>query len=377
MPSIHRKKGSPFWHCAFYLSDGRRTLRSTGTRNKKKAMGVCLEFAKAADLGREGRLTEARAREAIADIYALANREQMPSATVSDFLKGWITRKQLEVSDSSAGEYERIANDFIKAVGAKADRHIDAITIRDISDYRDKLAAHLSGGTVNKILKVLRSAWQTALKDGLIQENVFVRLDFVKVRRSKRRAFTLDEVKQILGSCSGEWRGMVLIGFYTGQRLGDIAGLTWQNVDLQNEEIRFVTRKTERTMAIPIPAPLLRYLLTLPAPDKPDAYLFPKMAQSRTSTLSQQFSDLLGNLGLIEKKTHQSAEKGRRNKRAIHEVSFHCLRHTTTSMLKNEGVSNAIAMELIGHDSEAVSRTYTHIEKKTLQKAVSKLPDIV
>lgn len=152
-----------------------------------------MKFAKATDLGKEGRLTEARAREAIADIYALANREQMPSATIRDYLKGWVAKKRLEVADSSAAEYERTANDFMSAMGHKADKHMDAITIRDISAYRDKLADHLAGGTVNKVLKVLRSAWQDALKDGLVRENIFLRIDFVKVRRSERRAFTLDE----------------------------------------------------------------------------------------------------------------------------------------------------------------------------------------
>ena len=45
--------------------------------------------------------------------------------------------------------------------------------------------------------------------------------------------------------------------------------------------------------------------------------------------------------------------------------------------LKNAGVNNAVAMELIGHESEAISRAYTHIEAEALKKAVNRLPDLM
>ena len=55
---------------------------------------------------------------------------------------------------------------------------------------------------------------------------------------------------------------------------------------------------------------------------------------------------------------------------------FHCLRHSTTSLLKNAGVFEAVAMDIIGHDSKAVSANYTHIEDEAKRKAVHELPDI-
>jgi integrase len=52
------------------------------------------------------------------------------------------------------------------------------------------------------------------------------------------------------------------------------------------------------------------------------------------------------------------------------------LRHTATSMLKNAGVPEAVAMDIIGHDSEVISRHYTHIESKAKRAALRKLPDL-
>jgi len=80
--------------------------------------------------------------------------------------------------------------------------------------------------------------------------------------------------------------------------------------------------------------------------------------------------------GLAEHKSHQSTGKGRTSKRKLNELSFHCLRHTATSMLKNAGVSDAVARDIIGHDSEAISRQYTHIDLAAKRKAIEALPDL-
>jgi integrase len=376
MPSIHRVKNSNNWHCAFILPDGRRALRTTGTANKTKAMEICLKMAETSRLGRQGVLTESRAREVIADIYAIANRENMPTATATDFLDQWLQLKSLKVTDSSMQEYTNASTLLKNHLGSKAERPIDAITARDISSFRNSLAARVAGSTANKLLKILRGAWAQAARDGLVRENVFLRVDLVKAQKAERRAFTLEEIKRILAEANEEWRGMVLLGFYTGQRLGDIAALTWQNVDLEKKEIRLVTRKTHRRMVIPSPPPLQRYLMSLSAPDYPDIPLFPRAATKGVNALSREFAELLAEIGLREKRTHQGIGIGRASRRKVGGLSFHCLRHTTTSALKNAGVNNAVAMELIGHDSEAISRAYTHIEEAALRKAVKKLPDL-
>ena len=65
--------------------------------------------------------------------------------------------------------------------------------------------------------------------------------------------------------------------------------------------------------------------------------------------------------GLVEKKSHRKAaweEKGpgRSGKRVTSKISFHSLRHTTTSLLKNAGVSPAIAEEFVGHGPTSKTR---------------------
>ena len=67
---------------------------------------------------------------------------------------------------------------------------------------------------------------------------------------------------------------------------------------------------------------------------------------------------------------------GRGVKRATGGLSFHCLRHTATSLLKNAGISPAIVQEFVGHDSKTVSENYTHIETSVLRAAADAMPDL-
>jgi hypothetical protein len=49
---------------------------------------------------------------------------------------------------------------------------------------------------------------------------------------------------------------------------------------------------------------------------------------------------------------------------------------TATSPLKNAGGPESVAMDIIGHDSAAISRHYTHVEAKAKRRALNKLPSI-
>jgi len=71
---------------------------------------------------------------------------------------------------------------------------------------------------------------------------------------------------------------------------------------------------------------------------------------------------------------HRSVRSVRRK---VSEISFHSLRHTVTSLLKNAGVPGAVAMNIIGHGSEAFSRHYTHVENKAKRSATYQLPRLL
>lgn len=389
MPSIHRQSGRPFWFCAFTLFDpethtSKRVFRSTKTSDKKQALEICRSWHKAALLARNGKLSADAARDVItrgvSDVYAAANLESLESATVRKWCEKWLETKSIEAEESTHARYKRIIDRFLECIGAKANRDLSTLQANDIARFRDREAKALSRATANLSLKVLRVCFGEAVRRGLGAVNPAGRVPVLKSRdKSTRRAFTLSEIKRILKACGddAEWRGLVLFGLYLGQRLGDLAKLTWRAVNFETGEIAFTTRKTGRRIVLPLVQPLGDYLGSLPASDNPDAFIFPRAASAtRTGTLSNQFREILVDAGLVEPRGHEATGKGRSQARETSEISFHSLRHSAVTMLKASGVSDVLAREIVGHESAAVSRHYTHLTTNDLRGAMERLPDV-
>ncbi len=366
------------------MPDGTRTQRSTGSTDRRKALRIAMEYEDAASAASQDRFTEACARRTLGDIYAMTNPEALASSTIDDFLTAWLARKELEAGEKTHAKYKGVVDQFRDFLGPKRKRDVANVTAADITGFRDDLAKRVTPGTVNVSLKILRSAFAQARRDGLVDVNEAERVTALKRKdRFERRPFTLLELKRILDVAGVEWRGMILFALYTGQRLSDLATLTWQNLDLQRSELRLVSGKTGRRQIIPMATPLARYVESLPSSDTPDAPLFPRICATaerhqHAGNLSNQFYALLVAAGLAKKKSHKASleRKGRSAKREQNELSFHSLRHTATSLLKNAGVNDAVAQEFVGHDSKSVSRNYTHIATEILKDAAAKLPDV-
>lgn len=384
MASIHKQPGRPNWFCAFTTADGKRVFRSSGTKDKKQALEICRAWDKAARHAKKGLLTPDTAREIIAagvaDVFASATRESLPSGTVRAWCTTWLASKSIETEASTHKRYAGIVGRFLQFLGPRADRDVASLQAAEVLSFRDHEANDLSRATANLSLKVVRMVLSSAVRQGLATRNVATSLAVLKARgEARRRAFTVAEIQRILSACSDdvEWRGMVLFGLYSGQRLGDLAKLTWRAVNLEQAELAFATQKTGKRSVLPLMRPLVEYLKGVSAGDDPKAYLFPNVSQvKRTGTLSNQFREILVTAGLVEPRTHQSTGKGRGSSRETSELSFHSLRHSAVTFLKAAGVSDALAGEIIGHESAAVSRGYTHLATEDLRRAMEKLPDL-
>ena len=233
MASLHRQPGKPNWFCAYTVA-GNRRFRSTKTTDKKQAWQICNTWAKASALG--GKLTPEGARNVIAAGVAdvlMATGQTLPSATIRDWCKRWLEFKEVESEPRTHERYEISIRRFLNYLGSKADRDLTALTTDELIRFRDQTAKTLSTSSCNVEIKILRACLSTAVRQDLIEKNVAKNVPALKQRgEHKRRAFTLEEIQKVLEVCDargGEWRGLVLTAVYTGQRLGDIARLTWQD----------------------------------------------------------------------------------------------------------------------------------------------------
>ena len=276
--------------------------------------------------------------------------------------------------------YKGIVDNFLMFLDGKASRNLSALTADDVERYRDHMQGRVAPSTVNTHLKVIRVALERAVKQRVFETNPARLVDNLSTEgRHERRAFTLAELKKLLAVCKEDWTTAVVVGIYTGLRLGDIQALTWANLDLQQDELTIRTQKTGRVQILPLHKALRRHIETLPAGDDPQAPVCPSFQGKTVSWLSNQFFEIMASAGLVQSRgDHQKKDgkAGRGARRQLSDISFHALRHTATSLLKNAGVSDVVTRDIVGHESAAVSRNYTHIETETKRAALDKLPDV-
>ena len=281
--------------------------------------------------------------------------------------------------------YRGKINRFLAWLGDRASHDLFALTSADIVTFRTDENVRVSGSTVNHAIKVLRMAFEDARRDGIISDNPADTVKLVKRKDSTtRRPFTLAEIKLLLAKADKEWRSLIVFGLYTGQRLGDLARLTWANLDLEQNEIRLRTGKTGRQQIIPLAPPLRKYIETFEGHEPLHGPIHPSALASvtksgRVGTLSRQFYELMAKAGLVPAKKHRVTDHsaGRNGRHQQSEISFHSLRHTATSLMKNAGISSAVVQDIIGHESAAISATYTHIDDSAKRSAVSVMPDVL
>ena len=403
MASVIRYPRSKYWFAAFRDSRGRQHRRTTRETDKRRAQRVADQFERIAQ--RKG--NPQRVRQIFAEFYREHYAEDLPAATTRRYLEKWLASRKSELAGTTYARYQKTVEKFIKFLATDADRDLSEITKSRIAEFRDAQADKTSQANANIDLKVIRVAFRAARIDGLKGKRIVIpgarsELGFATARaasiwedpaeavktfrlgdsRGIRRPFAIQEIQKILECADSEWKSLIKFGLYTGQRLADIALLRWEQIDLDRDEITLIVRKTKKKITVPLAGALREHLLMLSAPDKlnapvhPEAHRIVTSQNGRVGTLSNAFADLLAQAGLRVPRTSESTGKGRSNRRRGMDISFHSLRHTSVSLLKDAGIPDAVVMAMVGHSSASMSHRYTHVGKEALSKAAASLPQL-
>lgn len=143
---------------------------------------------------------------------------------------------------------------------------ITNITTRYLQEYYNMLPSqaaaqgnhrsppkNISPRTVKEIHKILRPAFALAKKWEQISSNPALDLELPKVKKYTRDQLSEEEIKQMTTQCSNtEFSLVIKIKYACTLRSGELAGLTWDCLDLSEDAIRndrasvFVTKEIER-----------------------------------------------------------------------------------------------------------------------------------
>ena len=381
MASLWKHPESKYWVACFTDKDGRQKKQSTKIEAKEKNRRAALRIAEELESAHRRRATTTQIFKMCGDLVKEVTGEELEAVKVGDFLDSYLKRRAGEVSKATLASYKGAAEKFKAWLGEKVNMELYRVEKPHIQGFRDHLAENLHRTTANNVLKCLRVFFKDAKRERRIFDDPCE--DVATLRKEMegsqaRRGFALPELRKVIKEVEGsEWASLVRFGLYTGQRLGDLAGLRWSQVDMVAGEIQFTTRKTGRRVLVPVCEPLKEQLLSLEAGDDPGAFVHPRAAGLGVSHLSREFGEILGRCGMRQELNDHRKKEGRTGvRRELNALSFHSLRYSAVSLMKNAGISPAIVQDLVGHESAEMSTHYTHIESDAKRKALESLPVI-
>ena len=381
MPWLFKYKGkSDVWWVGYRLH-GQQFLRSTGYRERDKAEQ---------ELQRLNAMVAAQKANALSrDLFQQLTGKAIPNKPLKVALDEWLSEVKVTTGDRTTEKYTSFANDlgeFLRA-NDRGPLLVD-VTRDDLQRYLGERLATTTAGTANMARKCMAIFFKQAKVKGLLRDNPVDTIPLFKPGRDElrsRRPFKLAELSKLYQHAPDDfWRYMVLAGFFTGLRLGDLVTIPIGAIDLRARTINTVSRKTGTQMHIPI-APrlhsLLKALVKARAEAKPSDPLWPdqcaRYEKSGSGWFSQRFYDLLlVKSGIAKRRPHRSGTKSHKERRTVSEVSFHCFRHSYVSTLAALGHNQQVVKALAGHSDDAVNDLYTHVPIDVLKDAIGLLPDI-
>ena len=225
---------------------------------------------------------------------------------------------------------------------------------------------------------MLRMPFKDAHDSGYIDINPCTKSQ-VKLLRddaasTSKDVFTPEQIARLIDNAEGDWRGLILCAYYTGLRLRDCSELRWNAIDWQAETITVTTRKTRKTVVVPI-HPQFAAWLKRQTRGIGKAPVFPTLAGksgSGKSGLSMAFRRIMDRAQIKGRILREANGAGRSQS----SLSFHSLRHSFNAALANAGVGVEMRQEFVGHSSVEMNRKYTHTEMELKRKAIALLPSI-
>ncbi len=238
--------------------------------------------------------------------------------------------------------------------------------------YADMLERGLSARTVLHAHRILKEALSHAVKWGYIIRNVCDAVDPPRPRHKEMKALNAVEVQKLLeASNQSPYRHIFYLAIYSGLRLGELLGLRWSDLDIENRALsinRAIARIAGKGLVVTEPKTARsRRLISLP--ESTVALLSSMKAQqrdlweSRDVQLDEEayiFSSWTG--GPMSPDTVSHAFRKIIRKSGLPEVRFHDLRHTHATLMLKQGVHPKIVSERLGHSSINITLdTYSHV----------------
>lgn len=414
MASIHKQSGRAYWFASYRDASGKQHFVSTKIRhaplghdgkeratNAAKNCRLAIDMAMRLEEAERGNATEIHLRKLLSDVSERVNQRRLEFKAADTFLNDWLARAEKTKSAGTHERYSGIVKNFLKSLGSKAKAKLSDITLQDVQKF---IEMRLEGGrnpsTVRTDCKILNAPFALALRQGLTLSNPVAAAEIPEGAKESRTPFTSEQVGDLLKACDRlakskpneapvwkEWKTCILVGFYTGVRLGDAVGVPLSAFDFDGQVLKLRPQKTsrkKRDLIIPLHPQLEAHVLDLPivlkeralkgkSGDDTNVPLCPKLVQRKVSGkygLSIEFHAILAEAGVKQETIAATGKAGH----DFNKYTFHSLRHSFVSELANAGIAPDVRQMLAGHSDDRSHAVYTHTKIDALRQAIAKLP---
>jgi integrase len=294
--------------------------------------------------------------------------------TVGDYLDRWLSdsvRGTVRESTYSRDKY-LITNHIKPALGRLKLTNLNALHLQGF--YRDRLDSGLSGSTVQKMHHIMHKALAQAVKWNLIPRSPADLAKAPTPTPKEMHPLSASEARKLLETVQGDrLEALYVLAVHTGMRRGELLGLKWPDVDLDNATVRVrrTLTRTENGRRLALGEPKTKK-------SRRTVRLTQRAVEALRSHKARQAEEKLRAGGLYKDQDLVFAGEGgglinpsnlrQRSfvplleRAGLPQITFHDLRHTCASLLFQRNVHPKFVQELLGHTSVAITLdTYSHM----------------
>jgi len=218
--------------------------------------------------------------------------------------------------------------------------------------------------SIEYALAIIRQVFNTARRLNVYEgDSPTLRVKAPKVDNGRMKFLTRAEATVLLNALkakSADVHDMTLLSLHCGLRFGEIASLTWQDVDIDKGILTIRDAKAGSRYAF-LTEQAAEMLKRRPQ-EKPSDCIFEKRGGGKMDRISHSFFRTVDELGF---------NKGIDDPR-LH-VCFHTCRHSYASWLIEQGTDLYTVQKLLGHKTNVMTQRYAHLSENRLKDAAKAL----
>ena len=356
-------------------------------------------------------LKELREKEELAKIDQHDGiKTETRQITVNELFDMWCDLKR-GIKDNTLQNYKYMYNMFVRPSFGKL--RVTAVKKSDVKRFYNKLADDriLKVATIDTVHNILHQSFNMAVDDNIIRanptENMLKELKKAhNFTKEKRKALTVDEQKLLINYLRtnqqyNHWYPVFAVMLGTGMRVGELVGLRWCDIDLEegninvNHTLVYYNKGDGNGCSFSINTPKTKAgERTIPMMDfVKEAFLLEKRNQEEMGITCRASIDCYTDFIFVNR-FGDVQHQGTLNK-AIRRIirdcndevllkskektpvllppfSCHSLRHTFTTRMCEEGVNVKVIQDILGHkDISTTLDIYTDVTKDLKKKEIT------